>query len=54
MTQVSLVWPLTRVTAPVVGSTSIKNLEEHINGTEITLMQEEIQYFRGAVPWHVQ
>ncbi|KAH9066638.1 aryl-alcohol dehydrogenase [Lactarius vividus] len=33
-----------RVTAPVVGSTSIKNLEELINGTESTLTQEEIQY----------
>ncbi|KAI9464593.1 aryl-alcohol dehydrogenase [Lactarius psammicola] len=44
MAQVSLAWSLTRVTAPVIGSTSIKNLEELINGTEITLTQEEIQY----------
>ena len=31
MAQVSLAWSLTRVTAPVIGSTSIKNLEELIS-----------------------
>ncbi|KAH9042779.1 aryl-alcohol dehydrogenase [Lactarius pseudohatsudake] len=44
MAKVSLAWTLSRVTAPVIGSTSLKNLEELINGTEITLTQEEIQY----------
>ncbi|KAF8271057.1 Aldo/keto reductase [Lactarius quietus] len=44
MANVALAWSLTRVTAPIIGSTSIKNLEELINGTEITLTQEEIQY----------
>ncbi|KAI9465162.1 aryl-alcohol dehydrogenase [Lactarius psammicola] len=44
MAKVALAWSLSRVTAPVIGSTSIKNLEELINGTEITLTQEEIQY----------
>jgi len=44
MAHVSLAWSLTRVTAPVIGSTNLKNLEELINGTEITLTQEEIQY----------
>ncbi|KAH9177490.1 aryl-alcohol dehydrogenase [Lactarius sanguifluus] len=44
MAKVTLAWSLTRVTAPIVGSTSIKNLEELIDGTEITLTQEEIQY----------
>ncbi|KAH9042778.1 aryl-alcohol dehydrogenase [Lactarius pseudohatsudake] len=44
MAKVALAWSLSRVTAPVVGSTSLKNLEELINGTEITLTQEEIQY----------
>ncbi|KAF8264813.1 Aldo keto reductase [Lactarius quietus] len=47
MAQVSLAWSLTRVTAPVVGSTSLKNLEELINGTEFTLTPEEIQYLEG-------
>ncbi|KAH9006299.1 aryl-alcohol dehydrogenase [Lactarius hatsudake] len=44
MAKVTVAWSLTRVTAPIVGSTSIKNLEELIDGTEITLTQEEIQY----------
>jgi len=44
MANVSLAWSLTRVTAPVIGSTNLKNLEELINGAEITLTQEEIQY----------
>ncbi|KAH9072793.1 Aldo/keto reductase [Lactarius deliciosus] len=44
MAQIALAWSLSRVTAPVIGSTSLKNLEELIHGTEITLTQEEIQY----------
>ncbi|KAH9042776.1 aryl-alcohol dehydrogenase [Lactarius pseudohatsudake] len=44
MAKVALAWSLSRVTAPVIGSTSLKNLEELIHGTEITLTQEEIQY----------
>jgi hypothetical protein len=31
MAQVSLAWSLTRVTAPVIGSTSIKKLEDLIS-----------------------
>ena len=31
MAQVSLAWSLVRVTAPVIGSTSIKNLEDLIS-----------------------
>jgi len=44
MAQVSLAWSLTRTTAPVIGSTSLKNLEELINGTEMKLTEEEIRY----------
>ncbi|KAF8271051.1 aryl-alcohol dehydrogenase [Lactarius quietus] len=44
MANVALAWSLTRVTAPVIGSTNIKNLEELINGVEITLTEEEIKY----------
>jgi len=44
MANVTLAWSLARVTAPIIGSTNLKNLEELINGTEITLTQEEIQY----------
>ncbi|KAI9441508.1 aryl-alcohol dehydrogenase [Lactarius indigo] len=44
MAKVAVAWSLSRVTAPVVGSTSLKNLEELINGTEVTLTEEEIKY----------
>jgi len=44
MAQVSLAWSLTHVTAPVIGCTSIKNLEDLINGTDVTLTEDEIQY----------
>ncbi|KAH8996811.1 aryl-alcohol dehydrogenase [Lactarius akahatsu] len=44
MAKVAVAWSLSHVTAPVIGSTSLKNLEELIHGTEITLTQEEIQY----------
>jgi aryl-alcohol dehydrogenase-like predicted oxidoreductase len=44
MAQVSLAWSLTRVTAPIIGSTSIKKLEELINGVDIKLTEEEILY----------
>ncbi|KAI0262245.1 Aldo/keto reductase [Gloeopeniophorella convolvens] len=45
MAQVSLAWSCARVTAPVVGTTSIKNLEDLIAATEITLTEEEIKYW---------
>jgi aryl-alcohol dehydrogenase-like predicted oxidoreductase len=44
MANVAMAWSLTRVTAPIIGSTNIKNLEELLNGAETTLTQEEIQY----------
>ncbi|KAI0262241.1 Aldo/keto reductase [Gloeopeniophorella convolvens] len=44
MAQVSLAWSCVRVVAPVVGSTSIKNLEDLIAATEVTLTEEETKY----------
>ena len=53
MAQVSLAWSLTRVTAPVIGSTSIKNLEDLISkcncyvwgdGTNILLLCRWYRY----------
>ncbi|KAH9965408.1 aryl-alcohol dehydrogenase [Russula dissimulans] len=44
MAQVALAWSLTRVTAPVIGSTNLKNLEDLINGTEIELTEDEVRY----------
>jgi len=44
MAQVSLAWSLTRVTSPVIGSTSIKKIGELIDATDIELTDAEIQY----------
>ncbi|KAI0279094.1 aryl-alcohol dehydrogenase [Russula aff. rugulosa BPL654] len=44
MAQVSLAWSLTRVTAPIVGSTSIEKLEDLINGVDVKLAEEDILY----------
>lgn len=44
MAQVSLAWSLTRVTAPVVGSTSMEKIEELIDATDIELTEAEIEY----------
>ncbi len=41
MAQVSLAWSLTRVTAPVIGSTSIKNLEELISACNHYMLRDE-------------
>jgi aryl-alcohol dehydrogenase-like predicted oxidoreductase len=44
MAQVSLAWSLTRVTAPVVGSTSIKNLEELISACNYYIFRVKSNY----------
>jgi len=44
MGQVSLAWSLTRVTAPIVGSTSLEKLEDLINGVDVKLAEEDILY----------
>lgn len=41
MAQVSLAWSLTRVTAPVVGSTSMKNLEELISAYNYYIFRDK-------------
>ena len=44
MTEVSLAWLLTRVTAPVVGATKLHHIEGAAKATELTLTLEEITY----------
>ncbi|KAF8967947.1 aryl-alcohol dehydrogenase [Flammula alnicola] len=46
MAQISIAWSLHKdgVTAPIVGTTSLKNLEDIIAGVHISLSAEEIQY----------
>ena len=44
MAQIAIAWTLARgVTAPIVGSTSLKNLEEAVEGVKVKLTPEEIK-----------
>ena len=54
MTEVSLAWLLTRVTAPVVGATKLHHIEGAAKATELTLTPEEITYLEEPyVPHHL-
>ena len=44
MTEVSLAWLLTKVTAPVVGATKPHHVDGAVAATELTLTAEEIAY----------
>jgi len=44
LTEISLAWLLTKVTAPVVGATKPRHIEGAARAAEITLMPEEILY----------
>ncbi|KAG2015688.1 hypothetical protein CC2G_008933 [Coprinopsis cinerea AmutBmut pab1-1] len=46
MAQVGVAWILSKpgVTAPIVGTTSLKNLEDLLAAVHITLTEEEILY----------
>ena len=44
MTEISLAWLLTKVTAPVVGATKMRHIEGAVKAVELTLTQEEIAY----------
>lgn len=44
MTEISLAWLLTKVTAPVVGATKQSHIDGAVNATALTLTQEEIAY----------
>ena len=44
MTEVSLAWLLTKVTAPVVGATSLSQVEGIVKATDLVLSEEEILY----------
>ncbi|KAJ7584464.1 aryl-alcohol dehydrogenase [Mycena floridula] len=46
MAQVAIAWSLSKegVTAPIVGTTSLKNLEDIIAGVNVKLTDEEIEY----------
>jgi len=46
MAQVGVAWVLSKdgVTAPIVGTTSLKNLEDILAGVHVKLTEEEIKY----------
>ncbi|KAF4611738.1 hypothetical protein D9613_003720 [Agrocybe pediades] len=46
MAQVAIAWIISKegVTAPIVGTTSLKNLEDIIKGLEVKLTEEEVKY----------
>ncbi|KAI0823773.1 Aldo/keto reductase [Trametes gibbosa] len=50
MAQISIAWILCKdgVSAPIVGSTNLKNLEDILGGLEVTLTSEEIAYLEES------
>ena len=44
MTEISLAWLLTKVTAPVVGATKLHQVEGMVKAAEVSLTEEEIAY----------
>lgn len=44
MTEISLAWLLTKVTAPVVGATKFSHIEGTVKSLDIELSQEEIEF----------
>ncbi|KAI0761391.1 Aldo/keto reductase [Trametes elegans] len=50
MSRVALAWVLSKpgVTAPIIGTTSLANLEDSIGALEVTLSEEEVKYLEEA------
>ena len=44
MTEVSLAWLLTKVTAPIVGATKMHHVEGAVSSVDLTLTEEDISY----------
>lgn len=52
MTEIALAWLLTKVTAPVVGTTKQSQIEDAVKAVDITLTAEEIQYLEEPYTPH--
>ena len=52
MTEVSLAWLLTKVTAPVVGATKFHHIDGAVKAVELTLTPSEIEYLEEAYVPH--
>lgn len=46
MTEVSLAWLLTKVTAPVVGATKLHHIEDAVKAVDLELTDDEIHYLQ--------
>ena len=44
MTEISLAWLLTKVTAPVVGATKLHHVEGAVKAVDLVLSDEELAY----------
>jgi len=52
MTEISLAWLITRVTAPIVGATKLHHIEHAAKATELMLYDEEIAYLEECYVPH--
>ena len=52
MTEVSLAWLLTKVTAPVVGATKFHHIEGAVKAVDLELTDEEISYLEAPYVPH--
>ena len=52
MTEVSLSWLLTKVTAPVVGATKLHHVDGAVKATDLELTEEEIAYLEAPYVPH--
>lgn len=52
MTEISLAWLLTRVTAPVVGATKLHHIEGAAKAVNLTLTKEECTYLEELYTPH--
>lgn len=52
MTEISLAWLLTKVTAPIVGATKLRHIEEASRAADLTLTAEECAYLEELYTPH--
>lgn len=52
MTEISLAWLLTKVTAPIVGATKLRHIEEASKAADLTLTAEECAYLEELYTPH--
>lgn len=52
MTEISLAWLLTKVTAPVVGATKSHHVLDTVSALDVTLSAEEVHYLEEAYRPH--